>query len=59
MEPLNPEIKRNCVTVTRPVVIVTARSTVLLVVVEGTVGVVVQAVVLDERFTTLRENAPN
>ena len=44
---------------TLPVVIVPARSTVLLVVVEGTVGVVVQAVVLDERFTTLRENAPN
>ena len=52
-------INKNCVTVTLPVVIVTARSTVLLVVVEGTVGVVVQAVVLDERFTTLRENAPN
>ena len=52
-------IKKNCVTVTLPVVIVPARSTVLLVVVEGTVGVVVQAVVLDERFTTLRENAPN
>ena len=52
-------IIKNCVTVTLPVVIVTARSTVLLVVVEGTVGVVVQAVVLDERFTTLRENAPN
>ena len=52
-------INKNCVTVTLPVVIVPARSTVLLVVVEGTVGVVVQAVVLDERFTTLRENAPN
>ena len=44
---------------TRPVVVVTARPTVLLVVVEGTVGVVVEAVVLDKRFTTLRENAPN
>ena len=52
-------INKNCVIVTLPVVIVPARSTVLLVVVEGTVGVVVQAVVLDERFTTLRENAPN